>query len=147
MEDDNLINNPNLYGAGCLLSAHGRGFEPALFLQDAALPSESVIAYGKLGFPEEFRNQAAAKGGEDSAAFFDAKILALKLSASGVHLEQQRAAIDFLRRYGDEISRLSQFPGVEQVNLRFVAEGEDFSESYPDELFILAGECGLTSIM
>jgi hypothetical protein len=147
-EDNDLLSNPNLYGHGCVLSAHGRGFEPKLFLDQTILPPDVFAGFGKLGFPEQFKEQVIEKEGPDGAALFEAKILALKLSNSGVNRVQHKDAIAFLSRYRDEILRLAQFPHVEQVNLRCIAaHGESFEERHPDELVALAAACGLTSLM
>jgi hypothetical protein len=147
-EDADLMNNPNLYGHGCPLSAQGRGFEPELFLEETILPPETITGFGKLGLPEGLKKKVAEKDGIEAAALFEAKILALRASSSGVYAVQFEEAIEFLRRYRDEILRLSQFQNVERVNLRCVpANGESFVESSPDELMELALACGPTSLM
>ena len=119
------MNNPILRGPGCALAAHGLEFRPELFLLEATFAEDVELAYGKAVLPETF--------------------LVFRISDSGVNAEQHEAAIRFLRRYRNEILRLSKFPHVAQVNLRCqVANGESFEERYPDELLTLAVDCGLT---
>ena len=147
-EDDNLMENPKLYGHGCVLSAHGRGFEPKSFLSRTILPPDVILGFGKLGLPEELKKQVIKKEGAEGAMLFEARILALKLSESGVQAVQHEEAIAFLSRFRDEILRLSRFPNVEQVNLRFAAAaGEPVVERPPDKLLELGAECGLTALM
>ena len=149
MEETDLMINPNLFGHGCVLAALGRGFEPKLFLARSIFPPAAVLGFGKMGLPAELRNKSAEKLGEEAvAAFFDAKYLALEISKSGVNAVQHKAAVEFLSRYREEILRLSQFAGVEQVNLRCVAApGEPFESHLPDALIELGAACGLTMLM
>ncbi len=147
MEDNNLISNPNFCGHGCSLSAHGIDFEPELFLSQTTLAPDVILAYGKLGMPEELRSKVAEKDFEGTV-LFDATVLIINISDSGVNKIQYTEAILFLKQYRDEVLRLSNFPNVEQVNLSCIAaNGEICEESYPDELLELAGECGLTCLM
>ena len=147
MEEIDLMSKPKLFGHGCILSALGAGFEPRLFLERSIFPPEIVLGCGKMGMPGSLRSETAEKVGEEAAAFFDAKYLALKVSDSGDNAIQYAAAIEFLKRYREEILRLSRFPNVEQVNLRCAAAGAAFARSLPAELVELAAACGLTTIM
>ena len=55
-------------------------------------------------------------------------------------------ALSFLRKHEEEIDRLGQFPGVENICLDFaVAYRDSFiqNESFPPELIRLAGRLGL----
>jgi hypothetical protein len=148
MQESDLLNNPALYGHGCVLSAFGNGFDAELFLSQTVFPPEVVLAYGKLGFPEQFKQQVIETEGAELAGLFEATILVLKLSQSGVNAVQYEEAAAFLEQYRGEILRLSRFPKVEQVNLRCAAANSESAEApHPDKLLELAAECGLTGLM
>ena len=147
MEESNLMNNPKLYGPCCALSAHGIGFDAELFLSRTTFAADLILGYGKLGMPEQLKIQIAEKEGEEAARLFDATILVLRVSSSGISKIQHDEAIQFLTKYGDEVLRLSKFPNVEQLNLRStLTQGESF-EPHPEDLVQLAVKCGITSLM
>lgn len=150
MEETDLMNNPNLFGHGCILSAFGKGFEPKLFLQRTTFPLDAVSGFGNIGLPAEIISRTAEKlGAETAAELVGVKYLALEISKSGTLAVHHAAASEFLRRHREEILRLSQFSNVEQVNLRCVParEGESLADYQYDELLELAEMCGLTGVM
>jgi hypothetical protein len=147
MEDNCLMNNPNIYGYGCSISANGIGFEPELFLSQTIFPPDVITAYGKLGMPEGLKGKV---GEEDLLLYetlYKSTFLILKVSKSGINAIQHKEAILFLKQYRNEISRLSKFPRIEQINLRcVVADGELYEEEHPYELLILARDCGISLV-
>ena len=149
MEEIDLMNNPKLFGHGCVLSAFGRGFEPNLFLRQTTFPPAAVLGFGNIGLPAEIIRQTSEKLGDETAAeLVDVKYLALEISRSSDGEAQHAAAVEFLSRYCEEILRLSQFPNVEQVNLRCtLPQGESVEDHQYDELLELGDVCGLTGLM
>jgi hypothetical protein len=149
MEETDLMNNPKLFGHGCVLSAFGKGFEPKLFLEQTTFPPAVIAGFGGIGMPAEAIRQAAEKLDKETVAqFFEAKYLALKISGSESGAAQHAAAAEFLRRHRAEVLRLSQFPNVEQVNLRCaLPPGAALDNRQYEELIELAETCGLTGIM
>lgn len=146
MQDDGWLYNPNLYGAGCSLQADGMGFEPEAFLRQTAFDSNLILHQGKLGFPEEFKNKAAEVEPEVSQ-LFETTFLLLRISKSKEHAIQLKEAIVFFEQYKKEILRLSKFPQVENVVLRFIPkEGESF-ENPSDEFMELAFSAGVNNLI
>ena len=146
MQDDSWLYNPNLYGAGCFMQADGIGFEPEAFLQQITFDSNLILFHGKLGFPEEFKNKVAEVDSE-SSQLFETTFLLLRVSKSKTHATQIKEASLFLEKYRDEILRLSKFPQVENVFLRFMLEDGEASENLSDEFVNLAFSVGVNAIM
>jgi hypothetical protein len=146
MQDDSWLYNPNLYGAGCSLQAAGIGFEPQAFLQQTTFDSKLILFHGKLGFPEEFKNKVADVELEGSQ-LFETTFLLLRVSKSKIHATQVEEAVLFFEQYRDEILRLSKFPQVENVVLRFMLEEGESFENLSDEFMDLAFSVGVNVIM
>lgn len=147
MQNDSWLNNPNLYGAtGCSLQADGTGFEPEAFLRQTTFDPNLILFHGKLGFPEEFKNKAV-KVDPQGSQFFETTFLLLRISSSELHAIQFKEATLFFEQYRDEILRLSKFPQVENVVLRFMLEeGEPF-ENLSDEFIELAFSVGVNNLI
>jgi hypothetical protein len=146
MQNDSWLYNPNLYGAGCSLQADGLGFEPEAFLRQTIFDLNLILFQGALGFPEEFKNKVAGINPEDSQ-LFETTFLLLRVSKSKSHAIQLKEAVLFFEQFRDEILRLSKFPQVENLVLRFVAEENESSENLSDEFIKLAVSLGVTVIM
>ena len=144
MEEIHWSNNPNLFGHGCVLSAYGIGFEPALFLSETSLDPELILYKGKMGFRTfEWVGEVRPRTKE----IFEYTHLILNVSKSGVSATQHTEAILFLKQYQNEILRLSKFPNVEHLGLHCrLTKGESF-EDYPYKLIHLADDCGITHLM
>ncbi|MDQ3181429.1 MAG: hypothetical protein M3Q33_13015 [Acidobacteriota bacterium] len=146
MQDDSWLYNPNLYGPGCSMQADGIGFAPEVFLRQTTFDSNLILFQGKLGFPEEFKNRVAQVEPKDSQ-LFETTFLLLKVSKSESHAIQLKEAIFFFEQYKDEILRLSKFPQVENVVLRFMLEEGESFEKLSDEFMDLAFSVGVSVIM
>ncbi|MBA2619926.1 MAG: hypothetical protein H0U87_01860 [Acidobacteria bacterium] len=146
MQDDSWLYNPNLYGPGCSLQADGVGFEPKVFLQQTTFDSNLILFQGELGFPEEFKNKVAKVEPVDSQ-LFETTFLLLRVSISKSHAIQLKEAGLFFEQYRDEILRLSKFPQVENVVLRFMSEEGESFENPSEEFMDLAFSVGVTVIM
>lgn len=128
------------------MQGDGIGFEPEAFLQQTTFDSKLILFHGKLGFPEEFKNKVAEVEPEGSQ-LFETTFLLLRVSQSKAHTTQLEEAAVFLEQYRDEIQRLSKFPQVENVVLRFMlGEGESV-ENPSDEFMDLAFSVGVNVIM
>lgn len=146
MQNDSWLYNPNLYGVGCSLQADGVGFEPKVFLQQTTFDPNLILFQGELGFPEEFKNKVAKIEPVD-LQLFETTFLLLRVSKSKSHAVQLKEAVLFLEQNRDEILRLSKFPQVENVVLRFVTEGNESSENLSAEFIELVMSVGVTVIM
>jgi hypothetical protein len=146
MQNDCWLYNPNLYGAGCSLQAAGIGFEPEVFLQQTTFDSNQILFQGKLGFPEEFKSKVARINPEDSQ-FFETTFLLLRVSISESHAIQLKEAVSFFEQYRDEILRLSKFPQVENVVLRFMLEEGVSFENLSEEFMNLAFSVGINNLI
>lgn len=146
MQNDSWLYNSNLYGAGCSLQANGIGFEPEVFLQQTTFGSNQILFHGKLGFPEEFKSKATKVEPVDSQ-LFETTFLLLRISSSKSHSIQFKEAVLFFEQYQDEILRLSKFPQVENLVLRFMLEEGESFENPSEEFMKLAFSVGVNNLM
>lgn len=146
MQDHSWLYNPNLYGAGCSLQADGVGFKPESFLEQTTFDPNLILFQGELGFPEEFKNKVA-KVESKGSQLFETTFLLLRISASESHAIQLKKAVLFFEKYRDEILRLSKFPQVENVVVRFMPEEGELFENPSDEFIKLAVRVGVNLIM
>ena len=142
MEKGNWLNIRRLYAPGCFLSASGIGFEPEVFLAQTSFYSKRILFKGKMGFKTfEWVGDVRPR----TKQIFEFTHLILLASASNVRSTQIKEAFLFLKRYQDEILRLSDFPNVEELNLEFspLAVEEKLAEP-PEEIISLTKKCGLS---
>ncbi len=113
-------------------------FEPQAFLQDSTFDPKLIFYHGKLGLPEELKRKVAETDLE-ALAVFETTYLLLTVSEAEQSATQLAEATAFLKQYRNEIKRLSEFPQVEMVSLKFqVAEGEPTLKTLPDDFWELA---------
>ena len=144
MEENNWLNNPDLYGPGCALSACGIDFEPALFLEKSTFDPKLIVFKGYMGF-RTFKWVGEVR--PRTKVIFEYKHLILRVSKSEANAIQIEEATSFLKQYRNEILRLSGFPNVEHVLLtRAAAKGEPREEA-SDEFVDLAFSCGVSFLM
>ena len=146
MKDDSWLYNPNLYGAGCSLQADGIGFDPKVFLQQTTFDPNLVLFHGELSFPEEFKSKVT-KANPEGSQLFETTFLLLRVSSSESHTIRLKEAVLFFEQYQDEILRLSKFPQVENVVLRFAPEEGESFENPSDEFMELAFSVGVNNLI
>jgi hypothetical protein len=144
VEENNWLNNPDLYAPGCILSAYGINFEPILFLEKSTFDPKLIIFKGSMGFRTfEWVGEVRPR----TKVIFEYQHLVLKISKSDARATQTEEAMLFLKQYQNEILRLSEFPNVEQTLLtRALAKGE-LREEESDEFMDLASSCGVSFFM
>ncbi len=146
-ENDSWLYNPKLYQrAGCVLQADGIGFEAEEFLRQASFDPKLILYHGKLGFPDEFKLKMAEVE-PSGMELFETTFMLLEVSQAEAKEAQISEATLFFEQYRDEVRRLRDFPQVENITLKFMAEGETSSEKLPDEFMELAIGSGVTVIM
>ena len=79
--------------------------------------------------------------------FFDINHLILLVSDSKSFETQIEQAKLFLKKYAGEITKLSKFPGVENILLTFASSNHIPGEDLPDDLVELAFNCGVSNII
>ncbi len=149
MEKNYWYNNPNLVQRpGCTLQANGMNFDAKLFLIQTTFEQKQIVFAGILELPEEIKRKLADDAPE-GIEVFETTFLLLSVSESETKITQFEEALIFLRKHRDEILRLSKFPKVEEVLLKFmiVDKGESPIENLPNELEELIDECGISSLM
>ena len=144
MEENNWLNNPELYGSGCILSASGIDFEPALFLENSIFDPKLIIFKGSMGFKTfEWVGEVRPR----TKVMFEYRHLILKASKSEANAIQIKETMLFLKRYRNEILRLSKFSNVRDISLtRAIAKGDPREEA-SDEFVDLAFSCGVSILM
>jgi hypothetical protein len=145
MEEGNGLNNRRLYAPGCYLSASGIGFEPEAFLAETVFYPKRILFRGKMGF----RSFGWVGDSQPrTKQIFEYRHLILLVSNSDVRETQLREALLFVKKYQDEVLRLSNFPNVEQVLLQFSVKREDFAKpKLSDELLDLCYQSGITFLI
>jgi len=143
MEENNSLNNPNLYSYGCALNAYGIGFEPELFLERTTFDPKLIVFKGKSGI-RTF--EWAGENKPRTKVIFEYVHLVLKVSKSRVSAIQYQEAKMFLKQYRGEILRLSKFPNVKDVMLKFSVVKGELVEDHPRELVNLAFSSGVKSV-
>lgn len=121
-----------------VLRAYGTSFDVDAFLADYTLPICAVKRRGEPVYPASRPNghQHSHSGIHVSASDAD----------FGEFPRQVEDTIRFLRANGEQIRRLCEYPGVEDVTLDFGIERRDVAvqcDHLPAELIRLAGSLGL----
>lgn len=117
----------------CMLRAIGRDFDADAFLSDSQFSGATAFHRGKPQGPSH------SNGDERSASGFT---LCVSEAELGDLAEQVREATAFLREQEEELRRLSQFPGLEEVCLDFGIPRQDVAAQihvFPAELLWQAG--------
>ncbi len=149
MEEDYWYNNPKLVQRpSCTLQANGINFDAKLFLSQTTFDRQQIIYDGILELPEEIKRKLADDAPE-GIEVFETTFLLLSVSESERRTMQFEEALIFLRKHREEILRLSKFPKVEEVLLKFmtVDKGESPIENLPKELEKLIDDCDISSLM
>ncbi len=147
MEKNCLLNFENLRDRKyCILQAYGRHFDVESFWEQTVFEPQSLIFKGKIG---ELANPQPTA--DEITAFLldymETKWLILLVSLDEQKTARLANAINFLRRYRNEIKRLSNYPQVEYTNLHFESAGnKSESELSSAELRVLVQECGIKTI-
>jgi len=118
----------------CVLRASGTNFDVDSFLRDSPIEALTVFRRGEVRFPDSKTNQR-------------------KCEHSGMHVSvstrefsdltgQIEDAIGFLTNNHEELRRLAEFAGLEQMDLDFPIEARDVmfqSDSFPPNLLSIMG--------
>ena len=113
----------------CLFLASGKRFTPKRFLKSATWPRGSLFNLGKH----------LAVGDMWGARAFSITV------ADGKMLQQITAAMGFVHQHRDELSRLRNWPGLEELTLQFgwscpYGKSCRIDHRYPGELVAGCGE-------
>jgi hypothetical protein len=120
----------------CVLRAIGRDFDVDAFLSDSELTGATTFRRGE---PRAGASAARSAREVGPASGFNLPVGHVEL---GDLQEQIREATAFLREQEEELRRLSQFPGLEEVCLDFGILSRDIAAQvvvFPAELLWQAG--------
>jgi len=123
-------------------------FDAKLFLNQTTFNQKQIVFAGILELPEEIKRKLADDA-PDGIEVFETTFLLLSVSESETKTTQVEEALIFLRKHREEVLRLSKFPKVEEVLLKFmtVDEGETPIKNLPNELEELVYDCGISGVM
>jgi len=123
----------------CTLRAGGPDFDIDSFLTTSTLTPCAVFRRGQPKFPESNPNGRLCETSSFNVGVSDAEF--------GDEKNQTQDAMIFLDKNENELKRLSEFPGVEVVQLDFAIyiAADAFSQSYclPPNLLALIGRLGI----
>jgi hypothetical protein len=148
MEEIEWFQNPNLVQRpGCDFQASGAGFAAEEFLENTTFDARQILYRGTLDLPDNIKRKFE-ESEPGAAAVFEDTYLLLKVSDSGESETQLADATLFLTKYRDEIRRLSEFPKVEMISLKFTpAEGAPPLETLPDDFWELVSDAAVSTVM
>jgi len=123
----------------CTLRAGGRDFDVDSFLANSSLTPCAVFRRGEPKFPASNPNGRACETTCFNVGVSDAEF--------GDEKNQTQDALMFLKDNEDELKRLAEFPGVEDLQLDFAINiaPDAFVQSYclPPNLLALVGQLGI----